>query len=629
METTESIERVLFKREAGARSPGQRFLIIFLPALLILLLISGYLIFSDLSAYDDRVSADETVVVVRGSLREAVTDTLFLATLAQRRNAVAGHVNGPIPDLLDHFTIFAKAKASYRQVRLIDIAGVERARVNYDNGVATVVGPELLQRKTRRYYVVQGLKLNPGQIYISRFDLNVENGVIEKPLQPMVRIVAPVFGDDGARQGMVVTNVDGHSILDGFTEAILPAEERVMLVDQHGFILRGADEEEAWAFMFNRPELSLAAKHPLSWKRIEELSLGQFEDDEGLWTFHTIYPVGKTLTRSVDPREWSYRPADYNWKVISFIPHKTLVAYRWERVSASIIVALLLLLTLAVGSWMLARTQTQLVEYGTHLEETVEKRTAELRAANVHLSQARVDAEMASEAKSQFLANMSHELRTPLNAISGFTEIMEGEFMGPIGNETYKGYIADIGASAKHLTGLIQDLIDISQIEANALALREQEVEVAEIVGECLLILSGNATSKGVTLCSDMPTDAPKLRADATRIRQIVLNLLTNAVKFTPKDGVVTLSARVDDAGAYHLRIADTGVGIADSIKDQIFKPFTRAGDATLQSDEGVGLGLAITHSLIVMHGGTITVESEEGVGTVFEIVFPPNRTIA
>lgn len=634
MERSELLDSLFFKSEAVTRSQARRFLVIFLPAVFILLLISGYLIFTDLRAFNEGVLKDEELVVSRGaavvrdSVRSAVTDTLFLARLSESRLGIDRGDAAFENDLTQRFRLFAEAKRIYRQIRLLNIDGAERIRVNYENGDARSVLASELQSKADRYYVVEGLKLKPGQIYISRFDLNIEHGVIETPPKPMVRLVAPVVGPDGAVQGIVVTNVDGKEILDAFSLSILPADKRVMMVDQHGYILRGGNEGEAWAFMFDRLDLSLESRYPDSWDRMNKLGVGQFEDAAGLWTFQTIYPVGKTLTTGGAPGEWSYVPTDYNWKIVAFVPEGIIGQSRWQRISASLFVSILLLLALGLGSWILARTQSELVNQGAMLEQTVEERTAELISMNDVLSRARVEAEAASDAKSRFLANMSHELRTPLNAISGFAEIMNGEFLGPLGNDTYKTYAADIGASAKHLTSLIQDLIDISQIEADAMNLREEAVDVATVTKDCMLIVSGNASLKGVKLQHEVPHDVPRLFADPTRVRQILINLLSNAVKFTPKGGTVFCSSYVDRNGAYNIVVRDTGNGIPKSVKSQIFKPFARADDPSLQSEEGVGLGLAITHSLVDMHGGTIHVESMEGKGTTFVITFPASRTI-
>lgn len=634
METSELLSSIVFKKESNARTPAGRFFVVFIPSAVLLLLISGYLIYSDLRRLNEGILKDETVVVTRGagvvrdSLREAVSDTQLLAKMSESVLGIDREDLAFERDLTQRFKLFANAKRTYKQVRLIDTNGVERIRVNYDNGAAAEIPRDLLQHKLERYYVLEGLKLRPGQVYVSRFDLNIENGIIEKPVKPMVRIVAPVIGPDRIMQGIVVTNVDGLAILDSFSQSILPDDDHAMLVDQFGYILRGANEEEAWAFMFDRADLSLQSRYPYSWNRIAQEQMGQFEDQIGLWTFRTIYPVGKTLTRGQRVYDWDYLPKDYNWKVVTLQTTQQLAAKRWRHASASILFSCLLLVTLAVGAGALARTQSALVAHGAKLEQTVEKRTAELRATNEDLSKARVRAEAASDAKSRFLANMSHELRTPLNAISGFSDIIREEMLGPIGNDTYKSYASDISSSAKHLTNLIQDLIDISQIEADAVTLRDSEIDVAGVVRECRLIIAGNASAKGVKLTGDISPGLPMLRADPTRVRQILINLLTNAVKFTPSGGVVTLSVFLDDRSRIHIKVADTGRGIPDALKSEMFRPFARGDDPGLQSSEGVGLGLAITHSLVELHGGEITVDSELGKGTTFEIAFPPERTV-
>jgi two-component system cell cycle sensor histidine kinase PleC len=245
------------------------------------------------------------------------------------------------------------------------------------------------------------------------------------------------------------------------------------------------------------------------------------------------------------------------------------------------------------------------------------------------LKEAKTQAEAASATKSAFLANMSHELRTPLNAIIGFSEIMNREMFGKIGVARYTDYIKDIGDSAQHLLRLIEDILDLSKAEAGKMELEEAEIDLAASVHSACLMLRERAKRGGVTLQEDVSADLPRLFGDRRRIRQILLNLVSNAVKFTPQGGSVRVSAAVSPDGGLLLTVADTGIGIEAADIPRVFEPFVQLGRDRGISGEGTGLGLPLVKELVELHRGTITLTSQPGVGTKVTAAFPPARTIA
>lgn len=616
---------------AGLLQAFRRFSVIFFPSFILILIVACYLIYNQLGVANESLRKDETVTVARGSgvvgasLRDAVGDARYLAGHVQETLETNHHPDAQQTLLSESFKLFAETQRIYDQVRFIGKDGQEIARVNYDGNKAEIVPKSGLQNKSRRYYVSAGLGLAPGQVYVSRFDLNVEYGSIERQRIPTVRLAAPVAAY-GIAEGIAVLNVRGADYLELFASSTMEAQHRIKLVDQHGFVLKGQNPDDEWAFMFGRSDLSMVARYPDSWQKIVRDGAGQFEDVHGIWTFQTIYPFEGGWAPNKDK---DIVPSGYNWKVLSLIPHETLTGYRWQSVQAAVYVSTLLILVLAIGSYFMARSHVALIMHGLNLENTVAQRTTELRLLNHDLENARAKAEHANEAKSRFLANMSHELRTPLNAITGFSEILAGEMLGPMGNDTYKGYAEDIGRSAKHLTNLIQDLIDVSQIETDSLALREEEVDVGNLIQDCIKTVIGNASAKSVTVRSDIEVDIPTLFVDETRIKQVLLNLLTNAIKFTPSGGDIVISAKTGNERKIVIAVRDTGEGIPDVVKERIFEPFNRSINPNLQSQEGVGLGLSIARSLIELHGGSITVVTALGEGSTFLVTFPAGRSVA
>lgn len=233
-------------------------------------------------------------------------------------------------------------------------------------------------------------------------------------------------------------------------------------------------------------------------------------------------------------------------------------------------------------------------------------------------------AEDASRSKSEFLANMSHELRTPLNAINGFSEIMHSELYGPLGDEKYREYVGDILASGQHLLELIDDILDMSRIEAGKLQLAPTRVELERILEESARLVAKRAIDAGVTLTASV-AHAPAIFADARAVKQVALNLLSNAIKFTPPGGEVTLTAEADLDGVTII-VADNGAGIAKENLGRLGAPFELVEDHFSKTRKGSGLGLALSKSLMEMQGGVLAIASQEGRGTVACATFPRRR---
>ncbi len=276
----------------------------------------------------------------------------------------------------------------------------------------------------------------------------------------------------------------------------------------------------------------------------------------------------------------------------------------------------------ADGRWLLLR-EMRSPDGGFFLVNTD---ITELKNREDALREEKERAELANGFKSQFLATMSHELRTPLNAILGFSDILSHERFGPIGDERYRDYALDIFNSGEHLLDLINDVLDLSRIEAGEYDLAIQQVDVGDIVRSSCDILREEARNKGLRFTSSIADDLPMVRADLRAIRQILLNLLSNAVKFTDPGGDVSVRAEMDQKDSLSIVVADSGVGIAAEDMETILTPFSQVFTNGLANEGGTGLGLSIVNSLVGLQNGFLDIDSKLGEGTRVTVRFPISK---
>jgi len=295
--------------------------------------------------------------------------------------------------------------------------------------------------------------------------------------------------------------------------------------------------------------------------------------------------------------------------------------------------------TVSIGSdiTLIKQHQEKLVDSERRLMATIhdlsvarraeEERSSELVDLNRKYMREKDRAEAANQAKSEFLANMSHELRTPLNAIIGFSELMTSKLFGPLGSERYEEYASDISGSGKYLLGVINDILDMSKIEAGQFSMDREPIDLNPLISETVRVVSLQAAEKSITVETSI-ADNMTLYADRRAIKQIVINLLSNAVKFTGEGGRILLRAR-NVSGAMMLTIEDNGCGIPRSALGKLGRPFEQVQNQFSKNHTGSGLGLAISRSLAELHGGALKIRSTEGVGTIVSVRIPVRKAPA
>jgi signal transduction histidine kinase len=278
--------------------------------------------------------------------------------------------------------------------------------------------------------------------------------------------------------------------------------------------------------------------------------------------------------------------------------------------------------------WVRSNSRPRKREDGTIVWDALVLDITDRWRAAAQLHDAKEQAEFANRAKSEFLANMSHELRTPLNAILGFSDIIKSETFGPVGSVKYRDYVEDIHQSGKHLLDLINDILDLSKIESGTTDLDDEEIEIAEIFASVEILVCERARQGGVDLNLDLPARLPPLRADKRKLKQILINLMSNAIKFTDPGGRVALKVWHRTGSGIVFQVVDNGIGMALGDIPKALAPFGQVDSGLGRKYEGTGLGLPLTKALVEMHSGSLDLQSEVGVGTTATVRFPAERSV-
>ncbi len=244
------------------------------------------------------------------------------------------------------------------------------------------------------------------------------------------------------------------------------------------------------------------------------------------------------------------------------------------------------------------------------------------------LRQAKEDAEYANRCKTEFLANISHELRTPMNAIIGFSQVLDAETFGKLGNDQNHEYVKYILDSGEHLMKLINDVIDVSRIEVGDIEIIPTRVDIGEAIDACFNMKMGKAIEANLVMSKDVADNLPHILADETKVRQIIINLVSNAIKFTPTGGSVSVSAGINDKGGLFVKVSDTGIGIAAGDIPKVLDPFEQVENIMTRSHGGIGLGLPLSKRLAEIQGATLVIDSELGKGTIVTVTFPPDQVV-
>lgn len=698
------------------------FVTIFLILVAIVLLLSGVLAWAQLRVRQQEIQTlnqHAVRLIMRGlgdGLEVVRGDVIALGNtpVLERQLASPGEVSRKQTERL--FIALAGARGDYAQLRLLGVDGQERVRVDTTGDVSTPIAADRLQDKRERPYVGAINQLGPGQVYISRLDLNVEQGKVVQPRQPTLRMGMPIFAADGSRLGMVIINLDGRQLLATIAEDARTAAGSVWLTDSDGDWLIGPDRSREWRFMHEgAPAAGLATDFPGLWAQVRSTGSGQAQGAFGLATFDalTLPPVqgnaanpllrvvvlahppamtsilidfphllgytlllplllilsgwlthlrlrlahsqgevaanSRLLTDIFEHANLSMKVKDLDGRIVranqaagSLLgrPPAELIGQPINAVATPNTAAMVRAHDREVIEAGHVTTYEEQVEYlgGAHTLLTTRFPVTDDRGRIVGVGAISVDitpricmeqslrlakdqAEAANVAKATFLANMSHELRTPLNSVIGLGELLleQAQETGedPLSTES----LGRVVGAGRHLLALINDILDISRIDAGYVELSPESVLPVLLVENVVDSLRPLAAANGNTLTCEAPAERICAYLDPTRLRQVFLNLVGNAIKFT-RDGKILVRATCSD-DTLMVSVTDTGIGMDQEQLAHIFNPFEQADVTIARRFGGTGLGLAISHQLVELMGGRIEVTSAAGRGSVFTVMLP------
>ena len=598
--------------------------------------------------------AEANAAKLEALLLSAERNTLFLSRAPATRRYVDDLGQNPqtSTDGVYAFLESFLKNSDYRALRILTLEGREVVRLDKRDDLVIIAPASELQTTPTLPYFVQALRLPIGQVYIS----NLTNESIDgQTPTPIIDYSTALVNSSGVKVGVIALRVNAGPILSAAissdpseTTFIVNAQDGTYLLhpDQNQSLSRGGGTRTLYQ------DLIIDSGAILSQLRDEGILFGSTERPELMQTFKHVHPPYQDNLQWVLLYQYPIR------KVFEAVTNARLVVIilTLGALLLAVLVAVIFTRTITHPVQMLAHTATEISRGNltaaipvvkthdeindlaiafstmsrelqtlyTDLENRVTERTKDLAAANQSLEEARRKTEEVSKAKSIFLSNMSHELRTPLNVVIGYTSsmlTMPQMYNGITLPDIYRQDIQLIKDNGNYLLGLITDILDLSKIEAGKLELRPTVVDLAEIFRGVVSTSLGLLKDKPIQIISEIPNNIPRVWGDPLRVRQIVLNLMSNAVKFTDT-GSITLRAELETQ-CVRVSVTDTGIGIPEKSLATIFDRFQQASADTDKQYGGTGLGLDISKRLSIMHGGDLSVHSEEGRGSSFSFTLP------
>ncbi|HWV09322.1 MAG TPA: sensor histidine kinase [Pseudomonas sp.] len=617
----------------AARAVRRNLLMLFVPwaALILLLMVLLYerLLDARLEPLlrDQQNSINEGVGVLNRHLAALRGHVKFLANQPLLARALENPSEENIQALALLFQEFSDSTDTYDRIRWLDEQGNEQVRVDWHDGRAWIRDRAQLQNKAERYFFVETMNLSAGDYYLSRFDLSLDYGAIEEPFKPTLRGATPVFDEAGTRRGIVLLNYLGSALLNRLRQVSQAYGGNLALVDHEGYWLLGERPDDAWGFMLNRPDATLASRYPEGWKRMVAQNGGVFDDHTGYWSFIHFDP----LERNGESGE-----VDGRWLLVAHLSYEQVQGLRFEViwqvllfVCVMLTLGLVVVLRLALAEQARDQVQRQLESSGAELQRS----NADLKVTVDQLQRTRGALLQAEKLSSlgTLVAGVAHELNTPIGAASvaastldrgnqelqqGFREGLQRSMLERFLQRNEEGLTIILG----NLTRMAQLTRAFKQLASDRASTERRTFDLIELVREVLLVFTPKLKQTPHQVDLVIP-DTLILDSYPGPLGQILQNLIDNALihAFEPGfHGVVTVTIERDPSRhSCLIEVADNGSGMSEEVLARIFDPFF----TTKRGRGGTGLGLHITHQLAVeVLGADLQVISAPGQGTRFRL---------
>jgi signal transduction histidine kinase len=586
----------------------RRAVLIFLP-LAVAAAVVFYLLYREQTVASRSIAraGEETIVelartVLTVELATIVSDVRFFAEARILQHWLASGDPTFLQDLAAQYLVLAKHKAVYDQIRFLDLGGREVVRVDWNGGAPRVVPAGELQDKVDRYYFHHTVELSQGEIYISPFDLNVERGVVERPIKPMIRFGSPVYDGKGDKRGVVVLNYLGQRLLDRVKGLAAGTTGSLWLLDADGYWLLGPSAEDEWGFMYpERRTRSFAQSYSEAWARIRDGGASaQFTIGGDLFTYAyarvpSFGPNAALAQAGVGPVA-----ASPIWFVVAYLPAAALAKQTADLardLAFALAAVLVLLAAVAYGIGHHGVRRQQAERQIQELNERLSRDNAELQALNKELE--------------AFSYSVSHDLRAPLRAIDGFSQALledQAERLDEGGRDS----LMRVRRAAQRMGLLIDDLLKLARIARAEVSV--DDIDLSALAREIVEDLQAHAPQRRAEF---VITSGLSARGDPQLLRVALENLLSNAWKFTAgrEPARIEFGATVADGGpAYFVR--DNGIGFDMAYAEKLFGAFQRLHDA--KQFPGTGVGLATVQRIIHKHGGRVWAQAESNKGATF-----------
>lgn len=494
------------------------------------------------------------------------------------------------------------------QVRILDAFGMEVFRGQSASGEVFSVAAEDLQDKSDRYYYLDCRENAPNELYISPIDLNVEHGKVERPFKPTIRVCTPLYLNESASLHYLVINFNLTQLFDVVSAPQMAEGHSFLLLNPEGDWLVSDEPANNWSFMFPEKGIpSYADSFPRAWLEMstaKSAEMHEISDEISQSNQLEMHLCVKSIMTGGDP--YNCTSTEQFWHLISKLDQTEV-----EKIAHHHFRPVLLFSVIS---------EIGLLGFSLALSLAFQRN----RQTIAELIIMRERAEAAVRARNSFLANMSHEIRTPMNGVVGMSDILQRTKL----NDEQHDMLTVIQDSTSSLLRVIDDILDLTKIEAGKFAIKESDVRTTEVLEEVCNALRPIAHEKDVRLHLELtPEVFGLMRGDPTRLYQILMNLAGNAIKFSSnmpeRAGEVVIRVSKENEREIRFDISDNGIGIAESAIDNLFNPFTQAEESTTRKYGGTGLGLSIVKSIVEILNGHIKVESQPGVGSTFSIFLP------